>query len=76
MGPAVRTAIFSSAAMTVSVFALDETFGLNTVYAQIVRLSGYGDMVTSCTMGSALIIICYILFLLGIGHIREGETDA
>ena len=76
MGPAVRTAIFSSAAMTMSVFALDETFGLNTVYAQIVRLSGYGDMVTSCTMGSVLIIICYILFLLGIGHIREGGTDA
>lgn len=76
MGPAVRTAIFSSAAMSVSMFALDETFGLNTVYSQIVRLSGYGDMVTSCTMGSALIIICYILFLLGIGHIREGETDA
>ena len=76
MGPAVRTAIFSSAALTVAMFGLDETFGLNTVYSQILRLSGYGDMVTSCTMGSALIIICYIFFLLGIGHIREGETDA
>ena len=75
MRPAVVAAVFSSAAMSVSMFGLDEVFGLNTVYSQIVRLMGYGDMVTSCAMGSTLMVICYILFLLGIGHIREGETD-
>lgn len=75
MAPAVNAAIFSSAAMSVSMFGLDEVFGLNTVYSQIVRLMGYGDMLTSCTMGTTLMVICYILFLLGIGHIREGETD-
>lgn len=75
MRPAVNTALFSSAALSISMFGLDEIYGLNTVYSQIVRLMGYGDMVTSCTMGTTLLVICYVLFLLGIGHIREGETD-
>ena len=75
MRPAVQAAVFSSAALSVSMFGLDEIYGLNTVYSQILRLMGYGDMVTSCTMGTTLMIICYILFLLGIGHIREGGTD-
>ena len=76
MGKAMRSASFLSASLSVSMFALDETFGLNTVYSQILRLMGYGDMATSCTMGTSLFVICYIFFLLGIGHIREGGTDA
>ncbi len=76
MGKAMRSTFFLSASLSVSLFALDETFGLNTVYSQILRLMGYGDMATSCTMGTSLLVICYILFLLGIGHIREGGTDA
>lgn len=75
MRPAVHAAFFSSAALSVSLFGPDEIYGLNTVWSQIVRLMGYGDMTTSCTMGSTLIIICYIFFLLGTGHIREGGTD-
>ena len=72
----VRSAIFTAIALSLAGYGAAETFGLNTVYAQSLRLVEKGDMTQACAMGSVVLLLCFIFFSLGIGHSREGKRYA
>ena len=72
----VRSAIFTAIALSLAGYGAAETFGLNTVYAQSLRLVEKGDMTQACAMGSVVLVLCFIFFSLGIGHSREGKRYA
>ena len=76
IAPSVRTAVLTSCALSIASFGAAEAFGLNTVFAQILRLSDKGDTAVSCAMGSVVLVLCFIFFSLGIGHSREGKQHA
>lgn len=72
----VRAAIFTAIALSIAGYGAAETFSLNTVYAQSLRLLDKGETAQACAMGSVVLVLCFIFFSLGIGHSREGKRNA
>ena len=71
----VRSAFFTSIAMSIGSYGAAKVFGLNTLLYQSLSLYQQGNAVSSSAIGSIILILCFIFFFMGIGHTREGKRN-
>ena len=71
----ILCALFTSIAMSIGSYGIAETYGLDTLFHQGLGLWQEGKAADAGAIGSIILILCFIFFVMGIGHTREGKRN-